>query len=71
LHAHGTTFREELHGARLRMAKKLLLDEVKATAIAARIGFHSVSHFSEWFRGQTGAPPGSWRARIDDTRRSS
>jgi len=64
LNGLGTSFRAELHRARLRVAEALLLDsELKLDAIASEIGFRSRAHFSELFHRATGETPSEFRAR--------
>jgi AraC-like DNA-binding protein len=60
----GSSFRAELHAARVRAAQRLLAEtEQKLTAIAVEVGFASLQHFSTRFRKATGMTPSAWRAR--------
>jgi AraC-like DNA-binding protein len=60
----GTTFQHELAAARIRVAKRLLLDENAAlTAIAFDVGCSSLQHFSALFRKLVGESPSAFRAR--------
>jgi AraC-like DNA-binding protein len=63
LGAAGTTFQGELDAARLRLAKRLLVEtESPLTEIAYDIGCASPQHFSTLFRRVTGETPSAWRA---------
>jgi len=60
----GTTFSDELAEARIRAAKKLLLEsEAPLTAIAFDVGCSSLQYFSALFRRRTGESPSEFRAR--------
>jgi AraC-like DNA-binding protein len=64
LHDAGTTFRGEQVLARVRAAEALLLDgDGKLEAVAQRLGYSSLAHFSARFRRVTGETPGEFRAR--------
>jgi AraC-like DNA-binding protein len=58
-----TTFQRELDAARIRLAKRLLLESDSAvTEIAYDVGCASPQHFSTLFRRVTGKTPSAWRA---------
>lgn len=60
----GTTFQDELDAARVRLAKRLLVEsDSSLTEIAYDVGCASPQHFSTLFRRVVGAPPSQWRAR--------
>jgi AraC-like DNA-binding protein len=60
----GTTFRQELGAARIRVAKRMLAaGDTKLASIAAEVGCASLQHFSTLFRKQTGDTPSEWRER--------
>jgi AraC-like DNA-binding protein len=60
----GTSFREEVHRARLTTGKKLLLEtDEKIAGIARRSGFSSEANFIAFFRRCTGESPAAWRRR--------
>lgn len=60
----GTTFQAEVDAARIRLAKRLLLESDSAlTEIAYDVGCASPQHFSTLFRRVTGQVPSAWRAR--------
>jgi AraC-like DNA-binding protein len=60
----GTSFKEELAGARIRAAQRLLLDTATPlTNIALEVGCASLQHFSAMFRAHTGESPSAWRRR--------
>ena len=60
----GTTFQAELDAARVRLAKRLLVEtDSSLTEIAYDVGCASPQHFSTLFRRVVGAPPSAWRAR--------
>ncbi|MBI3072868.1 MAG: helix-turn-helix transcriptional regulator [Deltaproteobacteria bacterium] len=64
LFGFGTSFREELQRARVRVASGLLRDtDQKLSVIATRVGCSSLSHFGALFRQQTGETPSAFRAR--------
>lgn len=57
-----TTFLDELNYARLRAAKRLLLDsDTPVTTIALEVGCATPQHFSTLFRRLTGQTPSDWR----------
>ena len=61
---HGTSFRDELIGARIRAAGALLLHgNEKVEAIAHQLGFQSVSAFISVFGRMVGEPPDAFRKR--------
>lgn len=60
----GTTFQDELASARIRAAKRLLLDtDEPLTNIALDVGFSSLQHFSALFRKREGESPSAFRNR--------
>jgi AraC-like DNA-binding protein len=64
LQRSGSSFRVELHAARVLAAKALLAETPqKLTAIALEVGYSSLQHFSTRFRKATGLTPSEWRAR--------
>lgn len=61
---HGTTFQDELAGARVRVAERLLRDgDAPLTQIAFETGCASLASFSAAFRRRTGETPSAFRAR--------
>ncbi len=62
LAAAGTSFQDELDGARIRIAKQLLVEtDAPLSEIAYDVGCASPQHFSTLFRRVTGAPPSACR----------
>jgi AraC-like DNA-binding protein len=60
----GTTFQDELADARVRLAKRLLLDgQAPLTTIALDVGCASLQHFSALFRKRTSETPSAYRRR--------
>ena len=60
----GTSFRDEVAAARVRVAQKLLVDgDAPLTTIALEVGCGSLQHFSALFRRIAGETPSAWRAR--------
>jgi AraC-like DNA-binding protein len=60
----GTTFQDELAEARVRAAKRLLLDgDAPLTTIAFDVGCASLQHFSALFRKRTRISPSAFRKR--------
>jgi AraC-like DNA-binding protein len=58
----GTSFQAELDAARVRLAKRLLVEsDSSLTEIAYDVGCASPQHFSTLFRRVVGAPPSVWR----------
>jgi AraC-like DNA-binding protein len=58
----GTTFQDEMAEARIRAAKRMLLDgDAPLTAIAFDVGCASLQHFSALFRKRTGQSPSDFR----------
>ncbi|MOA61099.1 HTH-type transcriptional activator Btr [compost metagenome] len=54
--------RQYLSGLIIRHAKLMLLDNsLSVEAIAHRLGYRDVSHFSKQFKRWTGLPPMSYR----------
>lgn len=63
LRDQGTSFQAELDAARVRLAKRLLVEtDSPLTEIAYDVGCASPQHFSTLFRRVVGAPPSAWRA---------
>jgi AraC-like DNA-binding protein len=73
LHEGGTSFQAELDAARVRLAKRLLVEsDSSLTEIAYDVGCASPQHFSTLFRRVVGAPPSAWRAaRVTSPRRGT
>ena len=69
----GTSFQLELDAARVRLAKRLLVEsDSSLTEIAYDVGCASPQHFSTLFRRVVGAPPSAWRAeRVTDLQRGT
>lgn len=60
----GTSFQGELDHARVRLAKRLLVEsDSQLTEIAYDVGCASPQHFSTLFRRVTGMVPSAWRRR--------
>ena len=60
----GTTFRRELHAARVRVAQRLLLASRESVSrIAIEVGYSSPQQLSGLFRRATGQSPTEWRSR--------
>ena len=60
----GTTFKDELADARIRAAKRMLLEtEAPLTTIAFEVGCGSLQYFSALFRRRTGESPSAFRAK--------
>jgi AraC-like DNA-binding protein len=60
----GTTFKHELAEARVRVAKRLLVDtDTSLTEIAFEVGCTSLQSFSALFRRYSGEPPSTFRER--------
>lgn len=58
----GTSFRQEINAARLRVAKKLMQETDNPLKwIAVESGYASLQHFSSTFRARTGLSPSAWR----------
>jgi AraC-like DNA-binding protein len=64
----GTTLQEEIAGARVRVAKRMLAEpSARLTEVAISVGCASLQHFSALFKRVTGASPSAWRrARLGD-----
>ncbi|MEC0167679.1 AraC family transcriptional regulator [Paenibacillus graminis] len=61
-HIYGMSPRQYLSGLIIRHAKLMLLDNsLSVEAIAHRLGYRDVSHFSKQFKRWTGLPPMSYR----------
>jgi AraC-like DNA-binding protein len=59
-----TTFTDEVAEARIRAARRLLVDgDAPLSTIARQVGCASLQHFSTLFRKRTGEPPSAFRAR--------
>ncbi len=57
-----TSFQQELADARIRTARRLLLEtDAPLTTIALEVGCASLQHFSALFRKRTGESPSAWR----------
>jgi AraC-like DNA-binding protein len=64
LNASRTTFTDELSDARIRAAKRRLIDgDAPLTAIAFDVGCASLQHFSALFRRRVGESPSDYRRR--------
>lgn len=64
LQQSGTTFRAELEGARVELARALLVDtDLKIDAVAHKVGCASAAHFATLFRRVAGEPPSAYRER--------
>lgn len=60
----GTTFQHEVIDARIRAAKRMMLDpDTPLTTIALESGCASLQHFNTLFRKRTGELPSAWRVR--------
>lgn len=60
----GSSFQAELDAARVRLAKRLLVEsDSPLTEIAYDVGCASPQHFSTLFRRVAGMPPSAWRTR--------
>jgi AraC-like DNA-binding protein len=58
----GTTFIDEHNEARMRLARRLLIDsDEPVTHIALEVGCSTPQHFSALFRKHTGMTPSAWR----------
>jgi AraC-like DNA-binding protein len=58
-------FKNELAQARIRVAKRRLVDpNTRLTTLALELGFASPAHFSNCFRRLTGLAPSAWRERM-------
>ncbi|NUO48520.1 MAG: helix-turn-helix transcriptional regulator [Polyangiaceae bacterium] len=58
----GTTLQEEIAGARVRVAKRMLAEpSTQLTEVAISVGCASLQHFSALFKRVTGASPSAWR----------
>ncbi len=63
LRALGTSFRQEVVAARIKLAQEFLQrSDTKLTAVALEVGCSSLQHFSNLFRKVTGHSPSEWRA---------
>jgi AraC-like DNA-binding protein len=69
LDAAGTTFQREIDAARIRLARRLLVEtDSPLTEIAYDVGCASPQHFSTLFRRITGEAPSAVRARTRSAR---
>lgn len=60
----GTSFTDELADARVRAAKRMLVDgDAPLTVIAMEVGCASLQHFGALFRRKTGESPSAYRAK--------
>ncbi|MFN0245884.1 MAG: helix-turn-helix domain-containing protein [Kofleriaceae bacterium] len=60
----GTTFRNEVTRARVRVAQAMLVStDEKIESIARVVGFRSAAAFTTMFRAEVGQPPTTFRAR--------
>ena len=60
----GTTFSAEITAARIRAARRLLIEtDASITAIAMAVGCKTPQHFSALFRREVGEPPTTFRRR--------
>jgi len=67
----GTTFQAELDTARVRLARRLLVETGSSlTEIAYDVGCASPQHFSTLFRRVVGVSPSAWRANTALRRRT-
>ncbi len=57
----GQTPKSYVNEVRLRRAQELLREGLSLEAIAEQIGLRHASHFSRFFKQQTGLSPGAWR----------
>jgi len=68
----GTSFQHELDAARVRLARRLLVESGSSlTEIAYDVGCASPQHFSTLFRRVVGQTPSAWRAHQRGGSRSS
>jgi AraC family transcriptional regulator, transcriptional activator of pobA len=56
----GITLGQYRSQQRLSLAKRLLTEQVRVSAVATAAGVPDQSYFARWFRKQTGQPPSSW-----------
>lgn len=67
----GTSFIDEVGAARVRAAKRMMLEgDAPMTAIALDVGCASLQHFSGLFRKHTGQSPTAFRAEMRAERRA-
>jgi AraC-like DNA-binding protein len=68
LHEFRTSFKRELHSARLRVAQRLLVDSnANVARIAAAAGFATPQHLGALFRTMLRESPTGWRERARKT----
>jgi AraC-like DNA-binding protein len=61
----GTSFRDVARDARIQTAAHLLAgSDLKLEAIARQVGYRSMSHFAETFRGRMGVSPADYRRAL-------
>ncbi|HEY6561304.1 MAG TPA: AraC family transcriptional regulator ligand-binding domain-containing protein [Polyangiaceae bacterium] len=64
LEREGTSFTQELDGARRELALSFMLDsEISLTELAFRLGFSHTESFHRAFKRWTGEPPLAWKKR--------
>jgi len=64
LHELGTSFQQEVNGAHLKIATRLMQETSHSLKwIAIESGYASLQHFSSSFRARSGLSPSAWRAR--------
>lgn len=56
----GITLGQYRSQRRLALAKRLLADQVRVSAVATAVGLPDQSYFARWFRKQTGQQPSTW-----------
>jgi AraC family transcriptional activator of pobA len=56
----GITLGQYRSQRRLALAKRLLTEQVRVSAVAAAVGLPDQSYFARWFRKQTGQQPSTW-----------
>ena len=65
LHRHltkeGTTFKQELEGARKEAAQRLLERGVRVSDVACALGYKEPVNFTRAFKQWFGVPPTTWR----------
>ncbi len=63
-----TTFREDLHGRRMRAAAQLLIEQpsIPICDVARLVGFRQPSHFAKAFRRRYGLTPAAFRREARD-----
>jgi AraC family transcriptional activator of pobA len=56
----GVTLGQYRSQQRLLLAKRLLMEQIRVSSVAAAVGLPDQSYFSRWFRRQTGQQPSAW-----------